>query len=64
MWFSMASPMAIHLSIPRCQVSYRQFMDVLVPLLSSAELQPQVLAMLNSLGSSGAGKAWVTTKKM
>ncbi|CAL1138796.1 unnamed protein product [Cladocopium goreaui] len=29
-------------------------MDVLVPLLSSAELQPQVLAMLNSLGSSGA----------
>ena len=37
-----------------CEVSYRQFMDVLVPLLSSAELQPQVLAMLNSLGSSAA----------
>ena len=36
------------------QVSYRQFLDVLLPLLSDASLQPQVIEMLRSLGASKA----------
>lgn len=43
------------LTFTKLQVRYQAFMDVLVPLLSCSELQPQVLAMLNSLGASGGG---------
>ena len=35
-------------------MSYRQFLDVLLPLLSDASLQPQVIEMLRSLGASKA----------
>ena len=44
-----------NLDFTKLQVRYQAFMDVLVPLLSCSELQPQVLAMLNSLGASGGG---------
>ncbi|CAK9011325.1 unnamed protein product [Durusdinium trenchii] len=36
------------------EVSYRQFIDVLVPLLEDVQLLPQVSAMLMSLGASAA----------